>query len=75
MDVMRFQVLMLASMKMAVIWVVAPCSLVEIYHHFRGDSDHPDDGDRSTSETSVNYQATHCNNPEDGHLEEWVSFT
>jgi hypothetical protein len=23
-------------MKMAVFWVVAPCSLVEVYHHFRG---------------------------------------
>jgi hypothetical protein len=27
---------------MAVFWVVAPCSLVEIYQRFRGDG--PDDG-------------------------------
>jgi hypothetical protein len=26
------------SMKMAVFWVVAPCSLVEVYQRFRGDS-------------------------------------
>jgi hypothetical protein len=25
-----------SSMKMAVLWVVAPCSLVEIYQRFRG---------------------------------------
>jgi hypothetical protein len=28
---MRFQVLTAVSMKMAVFWVVAPCSLVEVY--------------------------------------------
>jgi hypothetical protein len=27
----RFEVLLVVSMKMAVFWVVAPCSLVEIY--------------------------------------------
>jgi hypothetical protein len=32
---MRFQVLTAASMKMAVFWVVAPCSLVEVYRRFR----------------------------------------
>jgi hypothetical protein len=31
----RFEVLTAASMKMAVFWVVAPCSLVEIYRRFR----------------------------------------
>jgi hypothetical protein len=31
---------MAVSTKMAVFWVVAPCSLVEVYHCFRG----PDDG-------------------------------
>jgi hypothetical protein len=30
-----FEVLMVASMKMAVFWVVAPCSLVEVYQCFR----------------------------------------
>jgi hypothetical protein len=25
-------------MKMAVFWVVAPCSLVEVYRHFRGNA-------------------------------------
>jgi hypothetical protein len=25
-----------ASMKMAVLWAVAPCSLVEVYQRFRG---------------------------------------
>jgi hypothetical protein len=32
----RFQVLTAASMKTAVFWVVAPCSLVEVYRRFRG---------------------------------------
>jgi hypothetical protein len=31
-----FQVLKAANMKMAVLWVVAPCSLVEVYRRFRG---------------------------------------
>jgi hypothetical protein len=32
----RFQVLTASSIKMAVFWVVAPCSLVKFYRHFRG---------------------------------------
>jgi hypothetical protein len=32
----RFQVLMAVSMKMAVFWVVVPCSLVEVYQCFTG---------------------------------------
>jgi hypothetical protein len=35
-----FEVLTAVSTKMAVFWVVAPCSLVEFYQRFRG----PDDG-------------------------------
>jgi hypothetical protein len=31
-----FEVLMAVSTKMAVVWVVAPCSLVEVYQRFRG---------------------------------------
>jgi hypothetical protein len=31
-----FEVLMVVSTKMAVFWVVAPCSLVEVYQRFRG---------------------------------------
>jgi hypothetical protein len=31
-----FEVLTAVSMKMAVLWVVAPCSLVEVYQRFRG---------------------------------------
>jgi hypothetical protein len=31
-----FEVLTAASMKMAVFWVVAPCSLVEVYRRFKG---------------------------------------
>jgi hypothetical protein len=29
----RFQILTVASIKMAVFWVVAPCGLVEVYRH------------------------------------------
>jgi hypothetical protein len=32
----KFRVFTAASMKMAVFWVVAPCSLVEVYWRFRG---------------------------------------
>jgi hypothetical protein len=67
-----FQVLTAASMKMAVFWVVAPCSLVEVYRRFRGacwvlialmmEA-------ASSSETSVNfYQTTRRYNSEDSHL-------
>jgi hypothetical protein len=31
-----FEVLTAVSTKMAVFWVVAPCSLVEVYERFRG---------------------------------------
>jgi hypothetical protein len=34
-----FEVLMAVSMKMVVFWVVAPCSLVEVYQCFRGSKD------------------------------------
>jgi hypothetical protein len=53
-------------LKMAIFWVVAPCSLVQVYRRFRGalmmDA-------VSTSETLVNvYQTTRRNNPQDSHL-------
>jgi hypothetical protein len=56
---------------MAVFWVVAPCSLIEIYQRFRRICclNHQVDGAACTSETSVNfYQTTRCYNPEDSHL-------
>jgi hypothetical protein len=44
-----FEVLTVTSMKMAVFWVVAPCSLVEVYQRFSGTCcfhhQGPDDGD------------------------------
>jgi hypothetical protein len=45
--VVGFEVLTAASMKMGVFWVVAPCSLVEVYRHFRDTGClqyRPDDG-------------------------------
>jgi hypothetical protein len=33
---LRFQVLTAASMKMAIFWIVGPCSLVEVYRLFSG---------------------------------------
>jgi hypothetical protein len=57
----------LCFLKMAVFWVIVPCSLVQAYRHFRGacclhhQGDHP--------EMSVNfYQTTWRTNPEDSHL-------
>jgi hypothetical protein len=61
------------STKMAVFWVVAPCSLVEVYQRFRGPYclHHQDDESPvSTSETWINsYQTTRRNIPEDCHLD------
>jgi hypothetical protein len=63
---------------MAVFWVVAPCSLVEVYQRFRGPSCLHHQGDEfialmmeaaRTSENLVNfYQTTRRYNPEDSHL-------
>jgi hypothetical protein len=52
-------------MKTAVFWVVAACSLVEVYQRFRALM-----VAASTSETLVNffYQTTRGNIPEDIHL-------
>jgi hypothetical protein len=36
MQVVGFEVLTAVSTKIAVTWVVAPCSLVEVYQRFRG---------------------------------------
>jgi hypothetical protein len=49
----RFEVLKAGNTKMAVFWTVAPCSLVEVYRHFRdaccfhrqGDLDSRPDGE------------------------------
>jgi hypothetical protein len=71
--------LQLARFKITVFWYVAPCSLVEVYRHFRGGCClHHQSGElfialmmeaESTSKTSVNfYQATRRNIPEDSHL-------
>jgi hypothetical protein len=50
---------------MAVFWVVATCSLVEVYQRFRGPCCLHHEGD----ETMVNfYQTTRRYNPEDSHL-------
>jgi hypothetical protein len=63
---------------MAVFWVVAPCSLVEVYQRFRGTCCLHHQGASiialmmeaaCTSETLVNfYQTTRRYNPEDSHL-------
>jgi hypothetical protein len=60
---------------MAVFWVVAPCSLVEVYQHYRGLYCLHHQGDEwiveavQTSETSVNsYQSTRRYNPQHNHL-------
>jgi hypothetical protein len=55
-------------MKIAVFWVVAPCSLVEVYQRFRAIALMMEAA--RTSETLGNfYQTTRCYNPEDSNLE------
>jgi hypothetical protein len=68
-----FEVLAAVSTKIAVVWVVAPCSLVDVYRRFRGicclhqialmmEA-------ARTSETFINfYQTTRRYNPEDSGL-------
>jgi hypothetical protein len=59
---------------MAVFWVVQPCSLVEVYQHFRGPGCLHHQGTETmeaarAAETLVNfYQTTWRYNPEDSHL-------
>jgi hypothetical protein len=56
---------MAASMMMAVFWVAAPCSLVEVYLMMKP---------ASTYETLVNlYQSTWCYSSEDSHLHAIIS--
>jgi hypothetical protein len=67
----RFQVLILTSMKMTVFWDVAQCSLVKVNRRFRGTRclHHQDDEQvASISETSVNYQTARRNVSENSHL-------
>jgi hypothetical protein len=47
---------------MAVFWVVAPCRLVEVYRRFRGAC------------CLIIRAITWCNNPEDSHVQDYVSF-
>jgi hypothetical protein len=71
---MRCQVLTAALVKMAVFWVVAPCSLVEVYRRFRGACCLHHQAalmmkTAITSETSVNFHpTTRRNNPENSYL-------
>jgi argininosuccinate synthase len=71
---MRFQVLSAASMKMYVFWLVAPCSLVEVFRRFNQSLARSllivlTMEAASTFKMSVNlYQTTRRNNPEDCHL-------
>jgi hypothetical protein len=53
---------------MAVFWVVAPFSLVEVYQRFRGLLIALMMGAARTSETVNFYQTTRCYNPEDSNL-------
>jgi hypothetical protein len=68
------EVSMAVIIKMAVFWVVAPCSLVWVYQHFRSLYCFHHQGALmmeavQTSEMLVNpYQSTWCYNPKDSNL-------
>jgi hypothetical protein len=34
--IVRFEVITAADMKMSVFWIAVPCSLIQIYRHFKG---------------------------------------
>jgi hypothetical protein len=63
-------------MKMAIFWIVAPFSLVEVYRRFSGTCCLHDVlmmKAASTSETPLNfYQTTWRNNPEDSHIQYFI---
>jgi hypothetical protein len=64
-----FEVLTAVSTKIAVLWVVAPCSLVDVYQRFRGPCCLHHEG------LMVNfYQTTWRYNPEDKHLRNLKSY-
>jgi hypothetical protein len=63
----RFQVLTTATMKMVVFWVIAPCSLVEVYRRFRGACSIA--LMMEAASTFETYQTTRRNNPENSHLQ------
>jgi hypothetical protein len=70
--IVRVQLATAVSMKMAVFWVVAPCTLVQIYQRLRRPYCLHHQCDRP--ETPVNsYQSTRRYNPEDSHLQDVVS--
>jgi hypothetical protein len=62
-----FEVLTAVGTKMAVLWVVAPCSPVEVYQRFRGPFCLHHQGDASSPIVNF-YQITRCYNPEDSYL-------
>jgi hypothetical protein len=59
---------MAVSTKMAVFWVVAPCSLVEVHQRFRGPCCLHHQGDLSSPTLLNFYHTTRRYNPEDGHV-------
>jgi hypothetical protein len=66
MILVRFQVLMEMSMKMAVLWDVVPCSPVYMCDDMMMEA-------VSSSEMLVNtYQTTQCNIPEDSHIHKMI---
>jgi hypothetical protein len=64
-----FEVLTAVSTKMAIFWVVAPCSLVEVYQRFRGPCRLHHQGDECSSPWWWRRY-----NPEDSHLPGEISY-
>jgi hypothetical protein len=68
-DVVTFQVLTAASLKMTIFWDVAPCSLIEDSGVFAASIIRAMMEEAITSETSLNiYQTARCNIPEDSRI-------
>jgi hypothetical protein len=54
--------------KMTIFWVVAPCTLVEVYRHYRGAVAMVMEAASTSKMSAIFYQTTRLKNPEDGHL-------
>jgi hypothetical protein len=61
-EIVGFKVLTAVSKKMAVFWVIAPCSLVEIYLRFRSTCclHHQSDHHATTEKTAIFKNEIHC---------------
>jgi hypothetical protein len=68
-NIVGLEIHTVVSMKMAVFWVVASCTLVKVYQRFRGLIALMMEAVRASETSVTSYQSTWRYNPEDRHLQ------